>query len=330
MRRFLSVTLCCSGLLSGTALADESKSIDVRSRQIADFKIGSQEKRFGSLEFVGGLELTSSSWSFGAISSIRFRADRSHFIAVMDDGHWLKGRTLRDATGALSGLADVTISSILLQDKTQSRRKQAVDAEGLTLHSGEAWVSFEREARIDAYPDPGMVQSGPIRSIPILIPETELRANQGLETIATSPAGFTVTIAEDSVDPNDNLFAAILDGADTGLFRVTRKPPFAVTDGAFLPNGDLLLLERSYSYAQGVGMQIRRIPGDSIKPGAVVDGAVLITADFGYEIDNMEGMDVLTMPDGELRIILVSDDNKSILQRNIVLEFRLKKPVSVN
>lgn len=330
MRRFLPIILCCSGLLSGTALADESKSIDVRSRQIANFKIGSQEKRFGSLEFIGGLELTSSSWSFGAISSIRFRADGIHFIAVMDDGHWVEGRTLRDATGALSGLADVAISPILLQDQTRSRRKPALDAEGLTLHGGEAWVSFEREARIDAYADPGMIHSGPIRSISILIPETELRANQGLETIATSPAGFTVTIAEDSVDSNGNLFAAILDGAGKGLFRVTRKPPFAVTDGGFLPNGDLLLLERSYSYAQGVGMQIRRIPAASIKPGAVVDGPVLITADFGYEIDNMEGLDMLTMPDGELRIILVSDDNKSILQRNMMLEFRLKEPVSVN
>ena len=37
----------------------------------------------------------------------------------------------------------------------------------------------------------------------------------------------------------------------------------------------------------------------------------------------MEGLDVLPEPDGSVRLIVVSDDNHSILQRTLMLEFRL-------
>jgi hypothetical protein len=45
---------------------------------------------------------------------------------------------------------------------------------------------------------------------------------------------------------------------------------------------------------------------------------------MSYQIDNMEGLDVVSRPDGDMRVILVSDDNHSILERNLMLEFRLK------
>ncbi len=41
------------------------------------------------------------------------------------------------------------------------------------------------------------------------------------------------------------------------------------------------------------------------------------------QIDNMEGIDVVADVDGHPHVILVSDDNHSILQRSLMLEFRL-------
>ena len=55
----------------------------------------------------------------------------------------------------------------------------------------------------------------------------------------------------------------------------------------------------------------------------MVDGDVLIDVDLSHQIDNMEGLDVVAMADDDIRIIVVSDDNHSILQRNLMLEFRL-------
>ena len=90
-----------------------------------------------------------------------------------------------------------------------------------------------------------------------------------------------------------------------------------------LSAGDLLLLERSYRIADGIKMRLRRIYGESIAAGSVADGPVLFSADMSYQIDNMEGMDVWTRADGATMVSLISDDNHSILQRNLYLEFVL-------
>ena len=132
-----------------------------------------------------------------------------------------------------------------------------------------------------------------------------------------------VALSERSVDENGNLFAAIVDGPQAGVFTVKRDPPFNITDADFLPNGDLLLLERRFNIASGVGMRIRRITGSEIKKGAVLDGDVLLEAGAGYQIDNMEGLSITQNEKGHINVTLVSDDNHSFLQRNLLLEFRL-------
>ena len=70
-------------------------------------------------------------------------------------------------------------------------------------------------------------------------------------------------------------------------------------------------------------MRIRRVPLASIKPDALVDGKALIEADLGYQIDNMEGIAVHRNAAGETIITLVSDDNFSVVQRNLLLQFVL-------
>ena len=70
-------------------------------------------------------------------------------------------------------------------------------------------------------------------------------------------------------------------------------------------------------------MSLRRIFGESVEKGAVADGPVLMEAEMGYQIDNMEGLDVWTRNDGALMVSLISYDNHSILQRNHYLEFVL-------
>ena len=70
-------------------------------------------------------------------------------------------------------------------------------------------------------------------------------------------------------------------------------------------------------------MRLRRIHGETIAKGQVADGPVLFTADMSFQIDNMEGMDVWRRDDGATMVSLISDDNHSILQRNLYLEFVL-------
>ncbi|MDX0429143.1 hypothetical protein GOL30_07680 [Sinorhizobium medicae] len=316
---------------AAAARAEPAREIvPVKSRQISQFRVGSNERLFGALEFIGGIEMTSANPLFGALSAIRFLPDGQSFVAVMDTGHWVKGAVIRDDAGGLEGLTDLTVTSITDANGEAQLEKWRVDSEGLALREGQAIVSFEQSPRIEVYPYPGFAEAKPVGQMALPFPVEELRSNGGIETIAIAPKdgalrGAAVIVSERSVDRSDNLFAGILEGPMKGAFAVVRADPYAVTDGAFLPGGDLLLLERRFNFASGLGMRIRRIAGADIRPGAVVDGDVMLEADMGYQIDNMEALDVIALPDGEIRIVVVSDDNHSILERNLMLEFRLVK-----
>lgn len=302
--------------------------IEVSARPIASFEIGRDETSFGPLEFVGGLELTSSARDFGGLSSFRFLEPGGDLIGVTDTGFWLFGSITRDPQHRPTGFDHVRMEQMIDGSGKAGGRKRDIDAEGLAVKDGVATVSFERDHRIAEFQiEPG-VMKGPLRRLDFLVPVRELRQNRGFETVVhTDPdgrhGGGLVVVSEKSLDSAGNIFAAIIQGPGKGVFTVKRNGEFDITDGAFLPNGDLLLLERSFSFSAGVAMRLRRIHGESIAKGKVADGPVLFTADMGYQIDNMEGLDVWRRGDGALIVSMLSDDNQSILQRNLYLEFVL-------
>ncbi|PSM16189.1 hypothetical protein C7T96_21160 [Nitratireductor sp. StC3] len=301
---------------------------EISARPIHQFKLGSGETRFGSLEFVGGLELGSGSWNFGAMSAIRFLDPGQRFVGVTDTGFWYFGRLVRDEAGRPSGFADFTLQQMVDDQGDVIGRKWTTDAEGLAVNGDEATVGFERAHRISVFRLTPKDMKGPLRDLDFLVPAHELRRNRGFETVLYAPAegrheGARIVISEKSLDRKGDIFGAILEGPTKGIFTVRRSGDFDITDGAFLPDGDLLLLERSYSVAKGVAIRLKRIEGDSIGKGKVADGPVLLEADMGYQIDNMEGLDVWRRADGAVMVSLISDDNHSILQRNLYLEFRL-------
>jgi hypothetical protein len=84
-----------------------------------------------------------------------------------------------------------------------------------------------------------------------------------------------------------------------------------------------LLLERKFSLLAGVGIRIRLFALASVAPGAVIDGPPIFNADLDQEIDNMEGLDAHITPQGDTVLTMVSDDNFSIIQRTLLLQFTL-------
>ncbi|WP_082352468.1 esterase-like activity of phytase family protein [Rhizobium sp. AAP43] len=283
------------------------------------------------LSFIGGLELSSPEPLFGAFSSIRF-LDEDRFLGVFDTGYWITGRIVRNGDQHLSGVTEVSLAPLLDPDGAESGSKFQVDAESLAIEGGSrAHVGFEQRHRVITYqPISDLGQALPSAPLPLPFDARRLRGNGGIEALIVAPpagplAGALVAISEKTVDEEGNLIAGILGGPLAGEFRVRPRDGFEVTDGAFLADGDLLLLERRFSIASGVAMRLRRIEGDTLRPQAVVDGDILFEADNRSQIDNMEGMDVLRAADGSMRLIVVSDDNHSILQRTLMLEFKLDR-----
>ena len=305
-------------------------SADIAVYPIDNFQIGSSETNFGTLQYVAGFAMTSNNRNFGALSSIRMLDDSgTKFAAVADTGFFITGAIKRD-----SSLKPVGMSNLMFQELPDaqgqiSNSKWEVDSESLVISNGSAIIGFERIHRLSVIPFDGVMLGKTTSSLDFIVPIGELRGNRGFETLAQSPVGSPlggalVAVSEKSIDKAGNIFAAILNGPEKGVFKIARSDEFDITDGDFLPNGDLVILERSFSMARGVRMRLRQIPATALKAGAIVEGEILLEANMGNQIDNMEGLDIWQASDGTLRFSLISDDNKSLLQRNLYLEFALE------
>ncbi|TPN49676.1 hypothetical protein FJ981_21620 [Mesorhizobium sp. B1-1-4] len=313
---------------SSSAGATSVEPVEVSARPITEFRIGRADKQFGPLEFVGGLEMTSPSRDFGALSAFRFLKGGRDFVGVADTGFWFFGTVTHDADKRPSGIRHFRMEQMVDASGQPIDEKSEVDAEGLSVKDGIATVGFERNHRVAQFKIGPYDMKAPFRQMDFLVPAWELRRNRGFETVTHANAngrhqGGLVVVSEKSLDKAGNIYAAIIEGPHKGVFTVKRNGDFDITDGAFLPDGDLLLLERSFTMAGGLKMRLRRVDGETVEKGAVADGPVLLEADMGYQIDNMEGLDVWTREDGALMVSLISDDNHSILQRNLYLEFIL-------
>ena len=305
--------------------------IDVRAKPIAAFQPGDPSRvRFGALIYRGGVELTSSYREFGGISAIRVEPDGARFLAVTDKGRWLRARIVYDGTRP-AGIADAEMAPVLGPDGKALAARGWYDTESIAQDNGIVWLGIERVNRIVRL-DVG--RHGLLaRAQPIPVPPgiRQLPNNKGLECLEYVPAGLPlartlIAISERGLDESGNIKGFLIGHSGPEEFSLRRIGDFDVSDCAVTPKGDLLVLERSFSRLKGVGMRIRRVPLTSIAHGATVDGPALIEADMSYQIDNMEGLSVHRAPSGELVLTLISDDNFSIIQRTILLQFTLADP----
>lgn len=307
---------------------NEQTRIAVTATQITSFDTRDPAQlRFGALTFRGGLVLTANNAAFGGLSGIHVEPDGAHFVAVTDRGSWLRGR-IDYQDGKPAGIVDAELAPILGTDGRPLAARQWFDVEALTARDGMLTIGIERVEQIVRfnYARDGLKARGSV--IPVPTDFKSFTKNKGLECLAAPPkgaphAGSMIAIAEQSLDADGNHRAFVLKGADVVRFGVKRSDEFDVSDCVVLPPGDLLLLERRFSVARGVAMRIRRLPLASIADGALVDGPALIEADLAFQIDNMEGIGVHRTPAGETVLTLVSDDNFSPLQRNLLLQFTL-------
>jgi hypothetical protein len=302
--------------------------IDIRATPITSLdNRDPSQVRFGALEFRGGLALTSKYRAFGGISGIVVAPGGSHFVSITDNGSWLRGRIVYEDDRPV-GIADAEMAPILGSDGRPLAARGWFDAEALADVDGTLFVGIERVEKIVRF---NFARDGLLaRGEPIMVPDDfkTFTHNKSLECLTVPPkgsplAGQLIVITERSLDAQGNHRSYLLNGSRVARFSVKRSDDFDVSDCTILPPADLLLLERRQSPVPAIAMRIRRIPLSLIKPDSLIDGKPLIVADLAYQIDNMEGIAVHRNAAGEAILTLVSDDNFSFIQRNLLLQFAL-------
>src|SRR5882757_6853859 len=302
-------------------------SIEVNARPIPSFDPRDRSRvRFGSLEYRSGLVLTSRFRGFGGLSGLRLDPKGERFIALSDKGGWFTGRIVYSGR-EMTGLADVEAAPMLGPDGRPITARGWYDSESIALDGSLVYVGLERVNQVLRFDFSKGFTRAPGEVVPLPPAARKLPNNKGLEALVMVPkgqplAGTLIAISERGLDGNGNLIAFLVGGPSPGQFSVRRTANFDVSDAVLL-SGDLLILERKFSWLAGVGIRIRRIPLKSVAPGALVDGPSIFEADLGEEVDNMEGIDAHVTAEGDTVLTMVSDDNFSMLQRTLLLQFKL-------
>jgi hypothetical protein len=302
-----------------------AEPVAITANAIDRFAIGTDQTVFGSLEFVGGLDLVARDRRFAGLSGIDVSADGRTAYMISDRGFMVTaGMVYRD--GRLAAISGADVTRIFPDNGHGKAGNDAEDIAVFGQPASTAVISLERQSdplirfRFDgarlSEPEPVNIENA-ARHLP---------RNTGLESVASFPAsspyaGALLAISEGPRHYGDDDIDAWIVGV--GTLRIAARDNFNITAARFLPGGDLLLLERRFTAGQGIGMRLRRIAGDRIRPGAKLDGAILLEAGLLQQIDNMEGLAVHRDAHGRTIITMVSDDNGSILQRTLLLQFAL-------
>jgi hypothetical protein len=304
-------------------------SIDVNARPLPSFDLRDRSRlRFGKLEYRSGLVLTSSFSGFGGLSAFRFLDPKGErFISVSDQGAWFTGRIVYSGR-AMAGLTDVEAAPLLFMDGKPITDHGWYDSESLAIDGDIAYVGLERVNQVMRFDLSKRFISARGDVVPLPAFAKRLPDNQGVEALVMVPkglplAGTLVALSERGLNADGNLIAFLVGGPSPGQFSVRRTDKFDISDAVILPSGDLLILERKFSLFSGVGIRIRRIALASIAPGALVDGPAIFNAGLGQEIDNMEGIDAHVTPGGDTVLTMISDDNFSMIQRTLLMQFTL-------
>jgi hypothetical protein len=279
----------------------------------------------------GGIEMRSPTDTFGGTSGIGFTGLDGQLVMVTDRGNFVSGQLIYDDAHEPVSLVGVRVEPIQNSQGEDLPRQFARDAEALSVierdgRPAAVRVGFENLTRVADFELTDFVPSGPAREIPIPNWLSEARTNESLEAICVAPpaspiAGSTLLLTEAIYDAAGNHAGYLLGESDRGEISYAPSGTSNPSDCTFLPNGDLLVLERGVAFLT-FNMKLKRIRAADVRPGAVMQGELLLQSS-GADIDNMEGIATHTGPDGITRITIISDNNFNDWERSLLLEFSL-------
>ena len=278
--------------------------------------------KVGALTYLGGVVLSSSDGAFGGFSSLSVAGDR--FTLLSDGGTIVRFRMDAGFKVSEPWFGDLPAGPGGGWDKSDR------DSEAMTVDpaSGHVWVGFERANQIWRYAR-GLAPPAAGAAPPAMAGWME---NGGAESLVRLHDGRFLAIAE--TDPwhggaarNALMFLGDPVGHPDSGFRCGYLPPagYDPSDATELPDGRVLVLNRRLGMPFRWSAILTLIDPRGFKPGAIVAGREIARFAAPLTVDNFEALAVTR--EGSATILwMVSDDNLFVLQRTLLMKFRVDLP----
>src|SRR5688572_23951447 len=93
-------------------VAEVVQPLEITARPLEHFaKLNPAQRRFGRLEYRGGLVLTSEQSDFGGLSDLVMSRDGQRILVISDQGHWVSADIVYDGA-RLAGLRSARIGPL--------------------------------------------------------------------------------------------------------------------------------------------------------------------------------------------------------------------------
>jgi hypothetical protein len=287
---------------------------------------------YGQVRFRGGLELKSENKIFGGLSGIEV-SETGDVLAITDAGAWLKAKLQLDAAGQLIGLSDIQMAAMRDLAGQPFGSKEEGDSEDIArLPDGRVAVSFEQKHRILIYDMDALGPEGPAQAGPVLAGTEYMHPNEGLEALAATADGRLVGIAEYAPRGSgapvwDVDSKPTASGAPTA--QAERPRGFGIVGLDRLPSGDFIDVERFFLPMVGPKIALRVIPAAGLTSSPPnLAGEVIALLEAPLSLDNFEAVSAVPLPNGDVRLYLLSDNNFSPNQRTLLFAFDWTPPTS--
>lgn len=262
-------------------------------------------------DLAGAWQLRADDPNFGGLSGLAM-AD-GDLLAVSDAGAWV---SISLEGSAPSG---ASIAYMRGADGRFLTGKNENDAEGLAWRDGLAFVSYERDFRVEAFDLGGCgaaARAVRVAALPAEYGGKAIDTNSGPEALALTPDGALLFGYEGLSDSTSPIGEVLADGSSRWTGRKAANPGgFALValDSVRLPSGEdrEVLLYRAFDPLRGARTVL--VWGEGASRQITLSRPVLT--------DNFEGLAADMLPDGRMRLWIVSDDNFSTLQRTLLYAF---------
>ena len=313
MRRIIVLVL---GLLTISPAAADPVDI-VSTSAMSD--VGAVPLTTGKLEYLAGFALTSDAKTFGGLSGMSLAADGGTLTALADTGVWFRLALRHDASGRLIGVGGGESGRLKDEHGQPLASKHVGDAESITRAAdGSYYVTFEGWHRLWRY----KTLAAAAKYVRPPKDMASLPGNEGVEAATQLPDKRFLLLSEGGFADNGDLQGWLGDGNRWAALTLTPMGAFRPTDLSVLPDGDLLLLERSVSLFGGFAARLSVVPVAGIAPGARLAGEELAIIRSPLPVDNFEAVATRGAPDGSVLIYILSDDNFNEAEQTLLLQFR--------